>query len=111
LTFIVAMSWAAFWMAPEQLGPRQAIAVTSMLTIIAYRFVLANQLPRVAYLTRFDYLLLGCTTLVFLVLVEVVVAHRLLTQGHPERVRKLDVRAQVVFPALFLVLLIAASVL
>lgn len=69
LTFIVCMSWAAFWMAPENLAPRQGIAVTSMLTVIAYRFVLANQLPRVAYLTRFDYLLLGCTTLVFLVLV------------------------------------------
>jgi hypothetical protein len=110
MTFIVFMSWAPFWMAPEQLGPRQAIAVTSMLTIIAYRFVLANQLPRVAYLTRFDYLLLGCTTLVFLVLVEVVLAHRMLTQGHPERASKLDVGARCAFPALFLILLVGASV-
>lgn len=106
LIFIVCMSWAAFWMPPEQLAPRQGIAVTSMLTIIAYRFVLANQLPRVTYLTRFDYLLLGCTTLVFLVLVEVVTAHRMLTRGHPERARKLDVGARCVFPALFLLLLV-----
>jgi hypothetical protein len=97
-------------MAPEQLGPRQGIAVTSMLTIIAYRFVLANQLPRVTYLTRFDYLLLGCTTLVFLVLAEVVTAHRLMARGHPERAQKLDVGARAVFPALFLILLICVSV-
>jgi hypothetical protein len=111
LTFIVCMSWAAFWMAPEQLGPRQGIAVTSMLTIIAYRFVLANQLPKVAYLTRFDYLLLGCTSLVFLVLVEVVIAHRLLTKGHPERAGTLDTWARGVFPALFLILILGSSVL
>jgi len=111
LTFIVCMSWAAFWMAPEQLGPRQGIAVTSMLTIIAYRFVLANQLPKLAYLTRFDYLLLGCTTLVFLVLVEVVLAHQLMTRGHPERALRLDVGARGVFPALFLILVVGASVL
>jgi hypothetical protein len=110
LTFIACMSWAAFWMAPEQLGPRQGIAVTSMLTIIAYRFVLGNQLPRVAYLTRFDWLSLGCTTLVFLVLVEVVTAHQLVTRGHPERAQRLDVYARGVFPALFLLLLIGVAV-
>src|SRR5262249_44759040 len=111
LTFIVCMSWAAFWMAPEQFGPRQGVAVTSILTVIAYRFVLANELPKVAYLTRFDYLLLGCTTLVFLVLVEVVTAHWFMTHGHPERAWRLDVGARGVFPALFLILIVGASVL
>jgi hypothetical protein len=111
LTFIVCMSWAPFWMATDQLGPRQGIAVTSMLTIIAYRFILANQLPRVAYLTRFDYLMLGCTTLVFLVLVEVVAAHGRMSRGHPERARRLDVGSRAVFPALFLILIIGAAVL
>jgi hypothetical protein len=111
LTFIVCMSWAPFWMAPDQLGPRQGIAVTSMLTVIAYRFVLASQLPRVAYLTRFDYLLLGCTTLVFLVLVEVVTAHASLARGHPGWARRLDVGSRAVFPALSLVLVIGAALL
>lgn len=109
LTFIVGMSWAACWMAPEQLAPRQGIAVTTMLTIIAYRFVVVNQLPRVAYLTRFDYLLLGCTTLVFLVLVEVVAAHRLTILGRPDRARRLDLWSRGLFPALYLILLLVAS--
>jgi len=65
----------------------------------------------VAYLTRFDYLILGCTTLVFLVLVEVVAAHARLTRGHPERARRLDVGSRAIFPALFLMLLIGAAVL
>jgi hypothetical protein len=102
LTFIVCMSWTTFWMAPEQLGPRQGIAVTSMLTIIAYRFVVTNQLPKVAYLTRFDYFLLGCTALVFLVLVQVVSVHAMMTKGRPELARNLDLWARGVFPLLFL---------
>ena len=109
LTFIVCMSWATFWMAPDQLGPRQGIAVTSMLTVIAYRFVVTNQLPRVAYLTRFDYLMLGCTTLVFLALVQVVAAHAMLTKAHPERARKLDLWSRGLFPALFLALILGVA--
>jgi hypothetical protein len=108
LTLIVCMSWAAFWMAPEQLGPRQGIAVTSMLTVITYRFVLANYLPRVPYLTRFDYLLLGSTTLVLLALVEVVIAHRLMTSGGPVRAGRLDAWSRRVFPALFLIMILGA---
>jgi hypothetical protein len=111
LGFIVCMSWACFWMSPEQLGPRQGIAVTAILTIIAYRFVLANELPKVPYLTRFDYLLLGSTTLVFLVLVQVVAAHAMLTGKHPERSRKLDLWARGVFPALFLLLIVGTACL
>jgi hypothetical protein len=110
LTFIVCMSWATFWMSPEQLGPRQGIAVTSMLTIIAYRFVVTNQLPRVAYLTRFDYLMLGCTTLVFLVLVQVVTVHAMMTKRRPERARALDLWARGVFPALFLAVFLVVFV-
>jgi hypothetical protein len=106
LIFIVGMSWAPFWMSPEQLGPRQGIAVTAILTVIAYRFVLASELPKVAYLTRFDILLLGCTALVFLVLVQVVAAHAMLTKAQLGRARKLDVWSRGVFPALFLVLIL-----
>jgi hypothetical protein len=111
LTFIVCMSWAPFWMSPDQLGPRQGIAVTAILTIIAYRFVLANQLPRVAYLTRFDYLLLGCTALVFLVLVQVVIAHAMLTKANPVHARKLDLWSRGIFPAVFLALLLTVAFL
>jgi hypothetical protein len=111
LTFIVCMSWAPFWMSPDQLGPRQGIAVTAILTVIAYRFVLTNQLLKVAYLTRFDYLSLGCTALVFAGLAEVVVVHRLTSKENPERARKLDVWARAVFPAFYLALIIGVAVI
>jgi hypothetical protein len=104
LTLIVCMSWGAFWVSPEQLMARQSISITSMLTIITYRFVLANQLPKVAYLTRFDKVTLGCTALVFLALVEVLAVHWLSANGMAERGKALDRRVRWAFPVLFVAL-------
>src|SRR5256886_17260325 len=46
LVLIVIMSWAVFWITPTDASPQISIAVTSMLTLIAYRFAIDNQLPR-----------------------------------------------------------------
>jgi hypothetical protein len=71
VAIIVFMSWVVFWLAPEHLGPRLSVAVTSMLTLVAYRFLLGQSLPPVSYLTRLDYFLLGTTVLVFVALLQV----------------------------------------
>jgi hypothetical protein len=36
-----------------------------MLTLIAYRFSIGELVPKVAYLTRLDYFILGSTLMVF----------------------------------------------
>jgi len=71
VAIIVFMSWVVFWLGPEHLGPRLSVAVTSMLTLVAYRFLLGQSLPPVSYLTRLDYFLLGTTVLVFVALLQV----------------------------------------
>ena len=47
LLLIVAMSWLVFWIDPELAGPQISIAVTSMLTLIAYRFMVGGMLPKI----------------------------------------------------------------
>jgi hypothetical protein len=42
-----------------------SIAMTSMLTLIAYRFAIDSQLPRLPYMTRLDVFILASTLLVF----------------------------------------------
>ena len=54
LVLIVIMSWAVFWITPTDASPQISIAVTSMLTLIAYRFAIDNQLPRLPYTTNLD---------------------------------------------------------
>ncbi|MCJ7540012.1 MAG: hypothetical protein MUO88_10165, partial [Desulfobacterales bacterium] len=77
LVVIVVMAWGAFYIAPTNAGAQIGIATSSMLTLIAYRFMLGNLIPRLPYMTRLDYFLLGSTILVFLTLVEVIITTNL----------------------------------
>jgi hypothetical protein len=101
VAIILCMAWVVFWLSPAQTGPRVSVSVTSMLTLIAYRFLLGSVLPPVSYLTRLDHFLLGCTALVFATLVAVVVASRRMEQGREADARRLDRIARWVFPAAF----------
>src|SRR5204863_3877279 len=73
LVLIVIMSWAVFWITPTDASPQISIAVTSMLTLIAYRFAIDNQLPRLPYTTNLDAFILMSTVLVFFSFIEVLV--------------------------------------
>ena len=45
LMLIVMMSWIVFWIDPEDMGIQVSVAVTSMLTLIAYRFMVGASVP------------------------------------------------------------------
>ena len=107
MVLIVFMSWTVFWINPENAGARIGLATSSMLTLIAYRFILGNLLPRVSYLTELDYFTLGSTVLVFLALVEVVMTSGLAHAGREQMAQRVDTVAKALFPAVF-VLLVAA---
>lgn len=111
LLLIVCMSWAAFWMDREQFGPRLGVATTSMLTLIAYWFVLGSLLPRLSYLTRLDHFLIGSTFLVFLALVQTVTMSYLQRTGREARARGLDRLARIVFPGVYVLVVITAFAL
>ncbi|HEY7160227.1 MAG TPA: hypothetical protein VH815_03165 [Acidobacteriota bacterium] len=103
MSLILGMSWIAFWLNPREPGPRVSISTTSMLTVVAYRLLLSNFLPRLSYLTRMDYFVVGCTFLVFLSLVTVVYISRLMLANKEARAAKLDVNCRWIFPALFII--------
>ncbi len=101
LIFIVAMSWIAFWIHPSESGTQFSVAVTSMLTLIAYRFAVDTLLPRVSYMTRMDFFIFFATFLMFLTLVEVVITAGLANRGQISLAEKVDCWARVVFPGVF----------
>ena len=102
MTLILGMSWIVFWLDPNQAGPRISISITSMLTIVAYRLLLGNFIPRLSFLTRMDYFVFSCTFLVFLSLVIVVYISRLEVNQKEPTANKLNNHCRWVFPALFL---------
>lgn len=106
LAVVVIMSWAAFWIGREHIGVRIAVATSSILTLIAHRFVLASLLPRLPYMTRLDYFTVGSTLLVLLALIAVIVTGFLSAHSQERPARKTDHWARGAFPAAFLLLLI-----
>ena len=107
LVLIVMMSWSVFWTEPTNSNTQFSIAVTSMLTLIAYRFAVDTQLPRLTYMTRLDAFFLVSTLLVFLSLIEVLVTTILDNNNQIARAKKLDRYCRVIVPIIFVIASIA----
>jgi len=106
VAIIVFMSWVVFWLGPEHVGPRLSVSVTSMLTLIAYRFLLGQSLPPVSYLTRLDYFLLGATILVFVALIQVALTSATQEGDRAERAIAVNRNSRWVFPTVFALLIV-----
>ena len=107
LVLIVMMSWSVFWTEPTNSNTQFSIAVTSMLTLIAYRFAVDTQLPRLPYMTRLDVFFLFSTLLVFFSLIEVLATTILDNNQQLARAKKLDRYCRVVVPLIFVIASIA----
>src|SRR3954447_13584803 len=101
LVLIVIMSWVVFWTDPTSSNTQFSVAVTSMLTLIAYRFAVDTQLPRLPYMTRLDVFFLISTLLVFFSLIEVLTTTILDNNDLPQPAKKLDHCCRIIFPVIF----------
>lgn len=104
LVLIVMMSWMVFWIDPTLGASQISVAVTSMLTLIAYRFAIGNDVPKLPYLTLLDAFILIATILVFLSLIEVMITTTLAVGNRVETARTIDRHSRWVFPAIFVLL-------
>ena len=105
LLLIVMMSWSVFWINPKNAGTQIAVATTSMLTLIAYRFAIDTQVPKVPYMTKMDQFIVVGTILVFLTLMQVVFTARFAQTGREALAKKIDRVSRWVFPIVFIVAL------
>jgi hypothetical protein len=110
LILIVIMSWVVFWIDPKESGTQISVAITTMLTLIAYRFAVGSDLPKVSYLSRLDYFILGATFLVFASLIQVVVTSTYAKGGKLDRARSIDQWARVLFPVIFILMAFGALI-
>lgn len=106
LVLIVAMSWIVFWIDPKEAGIQVSVAITAMLTMIAYRFAVGSSIPRVDYMTRLDYFILGSTVIIYATLILVVITTSMGKSDKLSEARKLDLRCRWLFPVGFVVLAI-----
>jgi hypothetical protein len=101
LALIVMMSWIVFWINPEQVSNQLSVAVTTVLTLIAYHISLSGRLPEIPYLTHMDKFLFSSTVLVFMALIEVVITSHLASSNQLKLAHRIDLTARWAFPLLF----------
>jgi hypothetical protein len=97
LMMIVTMAWTVFWIDPSVIPTRIGTVVTTMLTLIAYRFALSSFVPRLPYLTRLDWFMVGSTSLILATLLTMAAAAYLKSRGRDELVLRIDRWGRVCF--------------
>ncbi len=102
LALIVMMSWVVFWIDPKQIPNQLSVAVTTILTLIAYHIALSGKLPEIPYLTHMDKFLFSATILVFMALIEVVITSHLASTDQLLKARRIDRISRLLFPLLFI---------
>lgn len=107
VAIIALMAWLVYWLPLGAVAPRVSVSVTSMLALIAYRFVAGQDLPRLPYLTQMDFFLLGAALLVLLGMVTVVAVAHQESGGNQERARRLNRIFRWAYPVVLAILILS----
>jgi len=97
LLLIVGLSFSIFWMRDESLAGRTRISATAFLTVVAYQFAISGNLPKIAYLTIMDRLMVASFVLIALTVVQSLAVDKL-RKSRPERATQLDRASRWLFP-------------
>lgn len=104
LILIVAMSWVVFWIDPKAAGTMISVAITAMLTLIAYRFAVGVHLPKVSYMTRLDLFILCSSLMVFSILIQVLITSHFANSDRLTLARNIDIWCRWLYPTTFLLI-------
>jgi hypothetical protein len=110
LIVIVALSWSVFWMTDERFSARSRISATGVLTVVAYQFVFAENLPRVGYLTLLDQVMIGSFGLLAVTVLESLLVDRA-NKDDPARAIQIDRTSRWLFPAVYAAMLATIALL
>ena len=103
LGFITLLAWTVFFISPDDVSTRTTIAITALLTAIAFSLVVSGTRPRVSYLTYMDAVFLNTYFLIFVATTAVIAAHFVIrSTSHPETAERLSRAGRYSFPVLIL---------
>lgn len=103
LLLMVIVSWSVFWFDPPEVSSQVQIAVTTILTIIAFALAISLTLPRVPYLTFADAFFLTCYIFGFVAMLELTAVHIAYRNERRKVAAQIRRTARWLVPATFLV--------
>ena len=101
LLLIVIVSYSAFFLEITDHYTQITIAMTTILTVIAFSFSVESSMPKVPYLTYIDCFFLAAYVLVFLSLIVLVAIHTMLKDKSHRRANRLRTAWRWAYPLLF----------
>ena len=105
LLVIVSMIWSIFWVDIDSLADRLNVAFVGVLTIVAYQFVVIDNMPRMSYLTLTDVILLISFVTMSLTIPQSLVIYGLVRKGEEQRAQRIDHISRWAFPLGYMAML------
>jgi len=99
IILIVLVSWFSFFL--RDYGKRIDLTSSNLLIFIAFNFTIANDLPKLGYVTFLDYLLVSTFIITSLVILLNVKLKRMDADGEQEKVQKIDKYVLWVYPFIY----------
>ena len=106
ILILVSMIWSIFWMDIESLADRLNISFIGILTIVAYQFLIIDNMPRISYLTFTDALLLLSFVIMSATIPQSLYIHSLVRRGKQNKAQRIDRISRWAFPIAYMVLAI-----
>lgn len=98
LIILVALTWCVFWMDNESISSRVNITFIGILSVVAYYFVILDNIPEVSYLTLIDAFIISTFMILSAGVVLSVVMETLGHENKVELARKVDRTCRWAFP-------------
>ena len=73
---ILAVCWSVFWTLPRELESRLTVTIVCFLALVAYNFVITEDLPQLPYMTLMDYIIIASYIFAALPTILSIISHR-----------------------------------
>jgi hypothetical protein len=104
LVVLVSVMWSIFWIDIDSLADRLNVSFIGVLTIVAYQFVVIENMPRMSYLTFTDTLLLISFVTMAATIPQSLTIHTLVRKGKQGLARTIDRTSRWAFPLVYFTL-------
>jgi hypothetical protein len=98
LLIIIAMAWLVYFLPADQIDTAASVAMTALLSTMAYNVAVSQQMPEVGYLVLSDKFFISTYALLFVSLAQTFWTFVLHSKGQAEKAFKIDYHMRWIFP-------------